>query len=132
MTDFNGTAQRHKNVPLSELQRFANLPGQSLFDTVFVYQKTSSKLADNFTWRLVKESAAVDYNVSLELGTTSTGVLLTLTVNRGIVPEAHAHLLIEQYDHMLMQVLREGSSATTPSEQLYSCLLYTSPSPRDS
>jgi amino acid adenylation domain-containing protein len=120
MTDFNGTAQRHKNIPLSELQRFANLPGQSLFDTVFVYQKTSSELADNFTWRLVKESAAVDYNVSLELGTTSTGVSLTLTVNRGVVPEEHANLLIEQYDHMLMQVLREGSPSTNSSEQLYS------------
>jgi amino acid adenylation domain-containing protein len=120
MTDFNGTAQRHKNVPLSDLQRFANLPGQSLFDTVFVYQKSSNRLADDFTWRLVKESAAVDYNVSLELGTTSTEVSLTLTVNRGVVPEEHANLLVEQYDHMLMQVLREDSSSISPSEQLYS------------
>jgi len=120
MTDFNGTAQRHKNVPLSDLQRFANLPGQSLFDTVFVYQKTSSEIADNFTWQLVKESAAVDYSVSLELGTTSKEVSLTLTVNRGVVPEEHANLLIDQYDHMLMQVLQEGSSSIIAPEQLYS------------
>lgn len=120
MTDFNGTAQRYKNVPLSELQRFANLPGQSLFDTVFVYQKTSSELADDFTWQLVKESAAVDYNVSLELGTTSTEVSLTLTVNRVVVPEGHANLLIEQYDHILTQVLGKGAPSTTPSEKLYS------------
>lgn len=120
MTDFNGTAQRYKNVPLSDLQRFANLPGQSLFDTVFVYQKTNSELADNFNWRLVKESAAVDYNVSLELGTTSTEVSLTLTVNRGVVPEEHANLLIDQYDHMLNQVLRQGPYPMSTSEQLYS------------
>jgi amino acid adenylation domain-containing protein len=120
MTDFNGTAQRHKHVPLTDLQRFANFPGQSLFDTVFVYQKGSGKPSEEPPCRIVKQSAAVDYNVSLELETTSTSVSLALTVNRGLVPEEHANLLLEQYDHLLMQVLDGESSSATLSRQLYS------------
>jgi amino acid adenylation domain-containing protein len=120
MTNFNGAAQRHKHVPLSELQRFANLPGQALFDTVFVYQKSSGKAIDSFEWRILEQSAAVDYNVSLELETTPTEVSLVLTVNRGIVPKDHARLLLEQYDHLLEQVL-SGSAPSNPSlVELYS------------
>lgn len=118
MTDFNGTAQRYKHVPLSDLQRFANLPGQSLFDTVFVYQKASVNYSDDFPWRVIKQSAAVDYNVSLELETTSTGVSLALTANRSIVHEDHAGLLVEQYDHLLEQVLCGSVSPTTPTTSL--------------
>jgi amino acid adenylation domain-containing protein len=120
MTDFNSAAQRHKHVALSDLQRFANLSGQALFDTVFVYQKSSGKATNSFEWRILEQSAAVDYNVSLELETMSTEVSLVLTVNRGVVPKEHARLLLEQYDHLLEQVL-SGSTPPDPSlVELYS------------
>lgn len=111
MTDFNGTAQRHKYVPLSDIQRFANLPGQALFDTVFVYQKSNTRASDTLKWHLLEQSAAVDYNVSLELESTPTEISLVLTANRGIIPEEHSRLLLEQYDHLLKQILHN----TTPS-----------------
>jgi amino acid adenylation domain-containing protein len=120
MTDFNGAAQRHKHVPLSEIQRFASFPGQSLFDTVFVYQKSSVKTSDNFTWRMLNQSAAVDYNVSLELETTPIEVSMALTVNKGIVPEEHARILIQQYDHLLGQVLSENTPSRSSHKELYS------------
>lgn len=120
MTDFNGAAQRYKNVPLTDLQRFANLPGQTLFDTVFVYQKSSGKTSYDFAWRMLNQSAAVDYNVSLELGSTSTEVSFALTANRGIIPEEHAWLLINQYDHLLDQVLSESTPSDSSLVELYS------------
>jgi amino acid adenylation domain-containing protein len=128
MTDFNGAAQRHKHVPLSDLQRFANLPGQALFDTVFVYQKSSGKAIDRFEWRILEQSAAVDYNVSLELETTSTDVSLVLTVNRGIVPKEHARLILEQYDLVLEQVLSGSMPSNSSLSELYSATPATVPS----
>jgi len=121
MTDFNGAAQRYRYVPLSDVQRFANFPGQSLFDTVFVYQKSASGNSAGLPWQLVKQSAAVDYNVSLELEAKSIGTIdLSLTVNRAVVPEEHAQLMLDQYDHLLAQLLSgESLSATSPST-LYS------------
>jgi amino acid adenylation domain-containing protein len=121
MTNFNGSAQRYRHVPLSDIQRLANLPGQSLFDTVFVYQKSTGGASAGVPWELVKQSAAVDYNVSLELEAKSAGtVTLSLTVNRGAVPGEHAKLLLDQYDHLLAQLLRDESSSNKLSSTLYS------------
>jgi amino acid adenylation domain-containing protein len=121
MTNFNGAAQRYRHVSLSDIQRFANLPGQALFDTVFVYQKTASGNSAGLPWQLVKQSAAVDYNVSLELEANAAGdVGLTLTVNRGVVPEDHAQLLLDQYDYLLAQLLREEPYSDASPPTLYS------------
>jgi amino acid adenylation domain-containing protein len=121
MTTFNGAAQRYRHVPLSGIQRFANLPGQSLFDTVFVYQKSASGNSGGLPWQLVKQSAAVDYNVSLELEANAAGsITLSLTVNRGVVPEDHAQLLLDQYDHLLAQLLRKGPTSDASPPTLYS------------
>jgi amino acid adenylation domain-containing protein len=121
MTNFNGSAQRYKYVPLADIQRFANLPGQNLFDTVFVYQKSTSGNSVGLPWQLVKQSAAVDYNVSLELEAKSAGTIsLSLTVNRGVVPEKHAQLLLDQYDHLLAQLLSEKPPSVASPSRLYS------------
>ena len=129
MTNFNGSAQRYRHVPLSDIQRFANLPGQSLFDTVFVYQKSASGSSAGLPWELVNQSAAVDYNVSLELEAKSAGTIsLTLTTNRGVVPEEHAQLLLNQYDHLLAQLL----SGDSPSVQSPSTLYSATPAKHDS
>jgi amino acid adenylation domain-containing protein len=121
MTNFNGSAQRYRHVSLSDIQRFANLPGQSLFDTVFVYQKSASGSSAGLPWELVNQSAAVDYNVSLELEARSAGTIsLTLTANRGVVPEEHAQLLLNQYDHLLAQLLSGDSPSVQSPSTLYS------------
>ena len=121
MTNFNGSAQRHRFAPLSDIQRFANLAGQNLFDSVFVYQKSAIKSSGDFSWPLLRQSAAVDYNVSMELEATPSGaVSLGLTVNRGVVPDDHARLLLQQYDHVLAQLLRGTSSSGYASQDLYS------------
>ncbi|KAM0721188.1 hypothetical protein Q7P37_003475 [Cladosporium fusiforme] len=121
MTNFNGSAQRHRFAPLSDIQRYADLPGQALFDTVFVYQKSASGTAGSFSWPLIKQSAAVDYNVSMELETMPSGrVMLGLTANRGVVPDDHASLLLEQYDHVLARILGGDSASPIPSTDLYS------------
>lgn len=121
MTDFNGAAQKYRHVPLSDIQRFADMPGQPLFDTVFVYQKSTGSAADDFSWPLLSQSAAVDYNVSIELETTPTGeVSLRLTANRGVLPEDHGSLILAQYDHLLGQILHADRASSSSPPSLFS------------
>lgn len=120
MTNFNGNAQRHRFTPLSDIQRFADLPGQALFDTVFVYQKSSSEAHGGLSWPFIKQSAAVDYSVSIELETTPAGdIILGLTASRGVLPDEHANLLLQQYDHVLAKIL-SAKPPSTSSVDLYS------------
>ena len=60
MVMYNSQLQRHKLTPLSDIQRFAGDAQRSLFDTVFVYQKSTYPQDDALDWPIVRESPNVD------------------------------------------------------------------------
>ncbi len=107
MVDFNAKSHRHRFTPLAEIQRHGGQLGQQLFDTVFVYQKTAT--ADHtLDWHLIKETAAVDYCLSLELEVVPSGsVDIRLTFDTSRIPRAHAQLLLRQYDHIITSMVRD-------------------------
>ncbi|KAK5125699.1 hypothetical protein LTR85_011973 [Meristemomyces frigidus] len=104
MVAYNSAVHRHRFTPLADIQRFAGAAGQSLFDTVFVYQKTSSSSQPRFSWPTIRETAAVDYVASMELEMSSSEITIRLTVDSSHIPGTQAELLVLQYDQMLSQL----------------------------
>lgn len=120
MVEFNASVQRHRFAPLTDIQRFAGHAGRSLFDTVFMYQKSSS-LKSPFDWPILRETAAVDYTASLELESSSDdNILLRLTFDPSRIPHNHAGMILKQYDRLLSQIVLGVSSEDTYAHDIYS------------
>ncbi|KAI7219379.1 peptide synthetase [Hortaea werneckii] len=106
MVAYNASIQRYRFTPLSSIQRFAGLPGQSLFDTVFVYQKGNNDVGTERKWPMVHETSSVDYAASMELEVGANGsIALRLTVDSGNVPREHADLIVNQYESILTSIM---------------------------
>ncbi|KAH9826478.1 Nonribosomal peptide synthetase [Teratosphaeria destructans] len=119
MVKYNASIYRHRFTPLADIQRAAGDASNSLFDTVFVYQKQSGEDV-SFDWHVLRETASVDYAVSMEVELSHAGqILLRLTVDTGRVPERHATLIVEQYEHLLTVIISE-SEQSLQSPDLYS------------
>nr|POE78646.1 hydroxamate-type ferrichrome siderophore peptide synthetase [Quercus suber] len=121
MVAYNASAQRYRHLPLSEIQRLAQRPAQPLFDTVFVYQKTSLAHDDVFDWSLLDETASADYTASLELETVNNNQVLTrLTFNTAHIPYDQGRIILRQYEAILASIVEEGKVEDT--EQISSVL----------
>ncbi|KAI7236424.1 peptide synthetase [Hortaea werneckii] len=118
MVAYNASIQRHRFTPLSSIQRFAGLPGQSLFDTVFVYQKGNNDNEGESKWSMIHETSSVDYAASMELEVGANGcIALRLTVDSGNVPREHANLIVKQYESILTSILEsQGILDAAPSD----------------
>lgn len=119
MVAYNAAVHRHRSTPLADIQRFAGTAGHSLFDTVFVYQKTSSSQT-RFSWPVIRETAAVDYVASMELETTPGEIIISLTVDTSQIPAAHAELLVLQYDHLVSQLTGFSASSADDFRRIHS------------
>lgn len=132
MVKFNTSAHRHRFTPLADIQKFAGHPGEQLFDTVFVYQK-SADAAKGVDWPVVRETASVEYALSIELEIGSKDCLdLRLTFDESRIPLEHAELLLRQFEHVVDGIV--GRSLPM-DPQLHSMLPpkeTTLPSPSDS
>ena len=121
MLHYNATAQKHRHTSLSQIQRIAGRPGQSLFDTVFVYQKTISAAEDGLDWLVVRESAAVDYAVSLELLVPpASGIELRLTINSAVISDEQASIFLEQYESLMSAQIADEDVVTHIAPHLLS------------
>ncbi|OQO07881.1 hypothetical protein B0A48_06673, partial [Cryoendolithus antarcticus] len=121
MVDYNASMQRYRFTSMTEMQRYADR--NFLFDTVFVYQKSSKRSAGQGTaWKIVDQTSAVDYVVSMELQAQPDGqIQLRVTTRNDIVPPARAGLILEQYDHVLAEMLSgDDLSHMVHTERLYS------------
>ena len=122
MVTYNAAVQRHRAVPLSDIQRYANCAEQALFDTVFVYQKTSSVATTSLDWPIIRETAGVDYSVSLELEVApDESIKLKLTYEVALLPQRQAYLMLEQYENILSDVLHAHSPSKVDAD-LYSIM----------
>lgn len=119
MVEYNAKAYRHRFTPLSQLQQLAGDVRRALFDTVFVYQKSMGSSQEEIGIPILRESASVEYTVSLELQMAANGNLAAcLTYDTGRVTADHAQLLLAQYESSFSRVL--GYCAEKPESRLYS------------
>lgn len=117
LMSFNARMLKYQFTPLTDIQRYAGYPNEALFDTIFAYQKP---IGDNLTdteWRIVRESATVDYGVSVELEHLAGDKLgLRLTYNNGQIPEQQAELILKQLETLLYKtILGEKAPSAGPS-----------------
>lgn len=121
MVAYNASMHRYRFTPLADIQRSAGMANRSLFDTVFVYQKSTSTPSAHLAWPMVQETAAVDYVASLELEMPAEGgILFHLTVDVGRIPRVHAELMLRQYDYTLAQLVGHSGMLTNDIPSLLS------------
>lgn len=105
LTSYNGAIQKYQFTPLSDVQRYAGLPNEPLFDTLFAYQKPLEEDSEP-QWQVVHESASVDYPISIEMEALVNDKLgIRLTTNTGQVPARQGQFILEQLEALILTVL---------------------------
>jgi non-ribosomal peptide synthetase component F len=125
----NSQMFKHQHTPLRSIQKWLGHAEQSLFDTIFVYQKGEVRQDEiDFAWKVVQEDAFVDYSISLELEPTARdSLLIRATCKDNIMPREQTELLLRQFQAALIDILESPDSPSTdffrfPKETL-SCTL---------
>ncbi|CAG8955860.1 hypothetical protein HYFRA_00008709 [Hymenoscyphus fraxineus] len=109
----NAKLQNYQFSPLTSIQKWAGYPEGKIFDTLFAYQKLpESEDPIVMPWKLVREEAAADYAVSLEVQPMGSDVLIVrLTFREDIIPIEHSDILLRQYDSILLDILENPGNA---------------------
>lgn len=105
MMAYNAALQNYQFTPLTDVQKYAGLPREALFDTLFAYQKPMGE-SDCPLWETIHESAAVDYPISIELELLPNDKLgLRLTTDASQIPTAQGKIILMQLQSLLLSVL---------------------------
>ncbi|KAK6361867.1 hypothetical protein TWF730_005578 [Orbilia blumenaviensis] len=99
---------KFQHTPLRAIQKALGHPEQGLFDTIFVYQKSSNPNERlRHVWRELDAKATVEYPVSFEIEPTDDGYLgLRLTGRTDILPLEQMDLMVAQYEYCLLHMLQ--------------------------
>ncbi|KAJ6123272.1 hypothetical protein N7512_005737 [Penicillium capsulatum] len=122
----NAFLTRHQFTPLAQIQRWLG-SDEPLFDTLFVYQKFSSRSQNSQTWAVHDEETNIDYPVSIELVPHSTSLELRVSCRSDIVPEEQARILLNQYDKILEQTVCLPDSSSDDNSSLGNSMLSITP-----
>lgn len=93
--------QQHQLTPLNEVQRLMGFPNETLFDTIFAYQKLSNDETANDLWSVVDEKAAIEYPVSIELEPKGGFLEYHLTILPHVIPKEQGELILDQFDYLM-------------------------------
>lgn len=118
MMTYNANLRRHERTPLSKIQRWLGRPDGQLFDTIIAYQTMHSTNESKTPWEVLDETASVEYVLALEVvETVSNQLQLNLTYDSGIIPIQQAHILLRQFDTVLLNLLEspQGYAHQLPS-----------------
>ncbi|XXG96233.1 hypothetical protein Hte_002514 [Hypoxylon texense] len=106
MMEYNTNLRRHERTPLSKIQRWLGRPDGQIFDTIIAYQTTHMIGESKTPWGVLDETASVEYALALEVvETTSNQLQLNLMYDAGIIPTQQAHILLRQFDAVLLSLL---------------------------
>ncbi|KAF3170029.1 hypothetical protein TWF788_010284 [Orbilia oligospora] len=99
---------KFQHTPLRAIQKALGHPEQGLFDTIFVYQKSSnSNERLRPVWRELDAKATVEYPISFEIEPTDDGHLgLRLTGRTDIIPQEQMEIMVAQYEYCLLHMLQ--------------------------
>ena len=125
----NGALQNHQFTPLTSIQKWAGFHEGKIFDTLFAYQKLPEKKEEyQPPWKIIQEEASVDYAVSMEVQPTEHGqVALRLTFKEDLIPIEHAELILEQYDALFLDTIRDPQNPCDVAPDIGSKLLAITP-----
>jgi amino acid adenylation domain-containing protein len=130
---YNAALHKHQFTPLTTIQKWAGYPAGKIFDTLFAYQKLPDIEEEvEMPWVISKEEASVDYAISMEVQPLKCGrVILRLTFRQDVIPQEQAKLLLQQYDTLLLDILKNPEASCEIAPQICKELLSVTPALED-
>lgn len=107
LMEYNAGVQRHRHLPLQQIQKCLGYAATSLFDTVIAYQKLPGVEFEK-SWETVSDQAAVEFPISLEVEVQSSDeslLLIRLTFAPHVIPAEQAEMAVRQFEASLMSLL---------------------------
>ncbi|KLU86075.1 gramicidin S synthetase 1 [Magnaporthiopsis poae ATCC 64411] len=103
MMAYNARLHRHQQVSLAQIQGWLGLADTHLFDTLLVYQKFEEQVESpgDRSWKIIDDTATVDYPVSLEIEPHDDLLHHRITFYDDVLPSDQAVLLLRQFDSAL-------------------------------
>lgn len=107
LMSYNASIQKYQFTPLTKIQKFAELPSEALFDSLFVYQRPINDDAPTFSWKIIREKASVELAVSIEMEALSEDRLgLRLTVDPTRIPSEQGKIMLQQMETIIASLLK--------------------------
>ncbi|KAK9246689.1 hypothetical protein V1506DRAFT_513191 [Lipomyces tetrasporus] len=79
---------------------------ESLYDSVFLYQKVPGHSNKSFPWRRRFDQAITEYTCSLEMEPLGNGTVISrVHVNQSVIPTEQASIILQQFDAILCELL---------------------------
>ncbi|KAK9324491.1 hypothetical protein V1517DRAFT_255890 [Lipomyces orientalis] len=79
---------------------------ESLYDSVFLYQRVTGNSSESLPWRRQFDHASTEYACSLELAPLSNGAIISrVHINQSVVPTEQASIILQQFDAILCELL---------------------------
>ncbi|KAL2018433.1 hypothetical protein VTK56DRAFT_852 [Thermocarpiscus australiensis] len=127
MLQYNAELFKQQHQPLTRVQQWLGCPDSRLFDTLLVYQKLDLDTPERRPWRIVDESASVDYPVSIEIEPSPGGRLrYSVTFFSDVLPKEQAGMLLGQFDaavrHLALEPDGQEEDIFQHSPDLFSVL----------
>ncbi|UPX14186.1 uncharacterized protein EKO05_0004676 [Ascochyta rabiei] len=119
----NAELHQHQFTPLSKIQKLMGMSNESLFDSLFAFQKSTEDGQQNDLWTVTEEKATTEYPISIELELKQAVLEYRLTYLPHVIPSEQAKLLLDQLDHAMRSfVLPESidASGSLLNQSLYS------------
>ncbi|KAK4236564.1 non-ribosomal peptide synthetase [Achaetomium macrosporum] len=108
MLRYSAELYKQQHQPLTRIQQWLGCPDSRLFDTLLVYQKLDRDGPADRPWRIVGESANVDYPVSIEVEPKPGGRLgYQATFFSDLLSREQALVLLQQFDAAVQHLALE-------------------------
>ncbi|KAJ4355223.1 hypothetical protein N0V95_003118 [Ascochyta clinopodiicola] len=109
----NAKLHQHQFTPLGKIQRLMGASNESLFDSLFAFQKSTENSQQNDLWTILEEKASTEYPISIELELRQSILEYRLTYLPHVIPSEQAEIILEQLDHAMRSfVLPESIDAS--------------------
>ena len=114
--------QQHQFTPLNQVQKLMGYSHETLFDSIFAFQKVAKDDKADQLWTVVDEQASIEYPLSIELEPRNGRLDYRLTFLPHVLPKKQAEILLEQLDHLLHHYIFSTSSDEIIDPELYSII----------
>jgi amino acid adenylation domain-containing protein len=114
LMSYNASIQKYQFTPLTNIQKYAELPSEALFDSIFVYQRPLNDDVPTSSWKIVREKASVELAVSVEMEALGGDRLgLRLTVDPAQIPHEQANIMLQQMEAIIAGLLKFQNTPDT-------------------
>lgn len=111
----NAELHQYQFTPLNRVQKLMGLSNDSVFDSLFAFQKTTGGSQQNELWTILDEIATTEYPVSIELELKQTVLEYRITYLPHVIPSQQAEMILDQLDFVARTLILPKSVSVTES-----------------